>query len=158
MHAEEKAEFKLDFVGGWTKARYVKAQASLDEYERRYPLYMPLPSYAQRRAEAARLHTALAAIGLSADMAKLASIGVRKRTMLAVVELADIEMLGLAGTLAQYRSVAEPALEECELPSPICNKRAICMDELFERLVGVKQMRDMAEESGSKKQKLEHEV
>lgn len=33
----------------------------------------------------------------------------------------------------------------------------ICMEELFERLVGVKQMRDMMEESANKKQKQDHE-
>jgi hypothetical protein len=31
------------------------------------------------------------------------------------------------------------------------------MEELFERLVGVKQMRDMMEESANKKQKQDHE-
>ena len=125
-------------MGGWSKTRYVAAQASLDEFERRYPMYMPLPSYAERRAETDRLCAALAAIGLSVDVARLSSIGVRKRTMLAVVEQADIDRLGLAGTLAQYRSVSEPALEECELPSPKCDQREICMDELFDRLVGLK--------------------
>jgi len=42
--------------------------------------------------------------------------------------------------------VYEPALEECECPSPECEQREICFDELIERLVGVKQMQEMLEQ------------
>lgn len=140
------AEFKLDFVGGWTESRYVAAQASLEEFVRRYPLVLPRATMLERRVEAARLREALEKFGLLSDIPKLSALGVRKRTMLAVVEQADIDKLGLAGTLEQYRAVFEPALDECECPSPECDPREICPDELLERLAGVKQLQDMIEE------------
>lgn len=140
------AEFKLDFVGGWTQSRYVEAQASLEEFVRRYPLVLPRATLRERRVETRKMREALEELGLISDIPKLSAIGVRKRTMLAVVEQDDIDRLGLAGSLAQYRSVYEPALDECECPSPDCDPREICPDELLVRLAGVKQLQDLIEE------------
>jgi hypothetical protein len=142
----EKNEVKMDFVGGWTRARYVAAQESLEEFSRRYPLVLPRATILERRVETAKLRTALAKLGLEEDIPKLLQINVRRRAMLAVVEQEDIEALELKGTLAQYRTIYEPALDECDCPSPDCEQREICYDELLERLAGVKQLRDMIEE------------
>jgi hypothetical protein len=144
---------EMDFRGGWSKERYDAAQASLDEFLRRYPLVLPPETLYERRKETAKLRAALEELGLSADVAKLSTIGVRKRRLLALVEQADIESLGLEGTLAQYRSVYELAMEECDLASPDCDQREICMDELFERLDGLKQLRDMMEEENTRPNK-----
>ena len=141
-----KNEVKLDFVGGWTTARYVAAQESLEEYSRRFPLVLPRATILERRVETTKLRTALAQLGLEEDIPKLLQINVRRRAMLAVVEQEDIEALGLKGTLAQYRSIYEPALDECDCPSPDCEQRDICQDELLDRLAGVKQLRDMVDE------------
>ena len=140
------AEFKLDFVGGWTKPRYVAAQSSLEEFVRRYPLVLPRVTMLERRVEATRLWTELEKFGLISDILKLSALGVRKRTMLAVVEQADIDKLGLVGTLEQYRTVFEPELDECECPSPDCDPREICPDELLVRVACVKELQDMVEE------------
>jgi hypothetical protein len=146
MYTVEFAEFKLDFVGGWNQARYAAAQQSLEEFTRRYPLVLPRETILKRRVETAKLRAALANLGLEQDLPKLLKNGMRRRAMLALIEQEDIERLGLKGTLAQYRTVYEPALEECECPSPECDQRKICFDELIERLVGVKQMQEMLEQ------------
>ena len=153
--AETKPEFRLDFVGGWNKARYVAAQENLEAFTRHYPLRLPKDSAEEVQSEADKLRSALTNIGLSDDLAKLRSIGVRKRRMLAVVGPTEVEKLGLSGTPAQYKSVYEPALEECEFDSPHCEQREICMEELYDRLSGLKQHQDMMDERKCKKPKLE---
>jgi hypothetical protein len=161
MQSEEKPEVQLDFVGGWSRARYVAAQESLEAFSRRYPLVLPRATILERRVETAKLRKALAKLGLEEDIPKLLQINVRRRAMLAVVEQEDIEALGLKGTLAQYRTIYEPALDECDCPSPDCEQREICYYELLERLAGVKQLQDMFEEeqeAPAKRAKTEKQV
>lgn len=156
MASPNEVEFRLDFVGGWTKARYIAAQESLEDFMRRNPLVLPRETLLQRRLESAKLHLALVELGLDADFPKLISIGVRKRTMLAVVDQEDIKRLELKGTLAQYRTLYEPALDECQCPSPDCDQREICTEELLSRLAGVKQLQDLIEEEREERERREN--
>ncbi len=134
---------QLDFVGGWSADRYAEAQARLEEYERRFPYSLPKWSLREMKSEFYELRVALDRLGLSDDLMKLFTIGVRKRRMLAVVGPAEVEMLGLAGTPAQYRSVWASALEEYEFASPECELPGICAEELRERLLGVQLYQEM---------------
>ncbi len=144
MQSEGKNEVKMDFVGGWTKALYVAAQESLEEFSRRYPLVLPRTTILERRMETTKLRTALAKLGLEEDIPNLLQINVWKRAMLAVVEQEDIETLGLKGTLAQYRTIYEPALDEYDCPSPLhhdvysfCVIKFSLLDNLLTQVVGV---------------------
>lgn len=150
---QSTSEFRLDFVGGWTQSRYDAAQASLEEFTRRYPLVLPRETPLERNKETTELHKALVELGLQVDIPKLKAMGVRRRAMLALVEQEDIERFGLAGTLAQYRAVYEPALDECECPSSECEQHEICTEELLERLAGVKQLQDLIEEERKERKK-----
>jgi hypothetical protein len=70
----ETNEVKLDFVGGWTKPRYVAVLESLEEFSRRYPLVLPRATILERRVETTKLRTALAQLGLEEDIPKLLQI------------------------------------------------------------------------------------
>jgi len=145
--------FGGDFVSEWTTERYVEAQRSLEAFERYYPRSMHSMSFLEHRHEMERLTAALAELNLERDAWKLKLIGVRQRRMLAVVVQEDIDRLGLEGTLAQFRTVYEPALEEFLLGSPDCEQGDICHEQLYERLVGVKQLRDREDEDERRQRK-----
>ncbi len=148
-------EFKLDFVGGWSAARYAEAQVRLDEYEKKYPYCMPNGSLREMKTEFYQLRVALDRLGLAGDLMKLFTIGVRKRRMLAVVGPAEVEMLGLAGTPAQYRLVYASALEEYEFGSPECGQPGLCAEDLKARLLGVQLYQEMVAAPRSKRARLD---
>ena len=98
-------------------------------------------------AETAKLREKLEEIGLSDDIPKLLENGVRSRHKLATLNLVDIEVLGLKGTMEQYESLYVPALDECELESSEIDAYGTFTHEyLVRRLEKAKRWRDRRDE------------
>lgn len=74
---------------------------------------MPEDSEEQIQYHTGKLLTALEKIGILKDGQTLLDNGVYSRQQLATLEKEDLERLGVKGTLEQYKSLYEPAMEEC---------------------------------------------
>ena len=94
---------------GWSDEHYQKA---LREFELSPP-EMPDESEEDYEYHSKKLLTALKKLGIEEDFQTLLDNDVYSRQQLVLLKKKNLEELKLKGTLEQYKSMWEPAMDEC---------------------------------------------